>query len=40
MVTEAGKVFSLKNVIYMRVINSLTVDHILDLMTINLLGKE
>ncbi|XP_061476360.1 E3 SUMO-protein ligase KIAA1586 homolog isoform X4 [Rhineura floridana] len=37
---EAERGFSLMNIICTRVRNSLTVDHISDLMTINLLGKE
>lgn len=40
MDTETEKVFSWKNVIYMRVRSSLTVILIFDVMTINLLGKE
>ncbi|KAF2885953.1 hypothetical protein ILUMI_20221 [Ignelater luminosus] len=37
---EAERGFSLMNAICTKVRNSLTVDHISDLMTINLLGKE
>nr|KAF6505688.1 hypothetical protein HJG63_007226 [Rousettus aegyptiacus] len=37
---EAERGFNLMNIICTRVRNSLTVDHISDLMTINLLGKE
>ncbi|XP_021577473.1 E3 SUMO-protein ligase KIAA1586 homolog isoform X1 [Ictidomys tridecemlineatus] len=37
---EAERGFSLMNIICTRVRNSLTIDHISDLMTINLLGKE
>ncbi|KAF2879732.1 hypothetical protein ILUMI_26436, partial [Ignelater luminosus] len=37
---EAERGFSLMNTICTKVRNSLTVDHISDLMTINLLGKE
>ncbi|XP_077625207.1 LOW QUALITY PROTEIN: E3 SUMO-protein ligase KIAA1586 homolog [Crocuta crocuta] len=37
---EAERAFSLMNIICTRVRNSLTIDHISDLMTINLLGKE
>ncbi|XP_037700315.1 E3 SUMO-protein ligase KIAA1586 homolog [Choloepus didactylus] len=37
---EAERGFNLMNIICTRVRNSLTIDHISDLMTINLLGKE
>lgn len=37
---EAERGFTLMNIICMRVRNSLTVDHISDLMNINILGKE
>lgn len=37
---EAERGFNLMNEICTRVRNSLTIDHISDLMTINLLGKE
>uniref|UniRef100_A0A7N5JPL1 KIAA1586 n=1 Tax=Ailuropoda melanoleuca TaxID=9646 RepID=A0A7N5JPL1_AILME len=37
---EAERGFNLLNIICTRVRNSLTIDHISDLMTINLLGKE
>lgn len=40
MDTETEKVFSRKNIIYMRVRSSLTVILIFDILTINLLGKE
>jgi len=38
--TKAEKVFSLKTIIYKRMRNSLTADHILELMKISLVGKE
>ncbi|XP_043849145.1 E3 SUMO-protein ligase KIAA1586-like isoform X2 [Dromiciops gliroides] len=38
--TEAEKGFRLMNIICTRVRNSLTVNHVSDLLTINLLGKE
>ncbi|XP_072472196.1 E3 SUMO-protein ligase KIAA1586-like isoform X2 [Notamacropus eugenii] len=38
--TEAERGFHLMNIICTRVRNSLTVNHVSDLMTINLLGKE
>ncbi|KAL0622221.1 E3 SUMO-protein ligase KIAA1586 [Plecturocebus cupreus] len=37
---EAERGFNLMNIICTRVRNSLTIDHVSDLMTINLLGKE
>lgn len=37
---DAKKKFNLVNIIYMRVRNSLMVDHTSDLMMLNLLGKE
>lgn len=37
---EAERGFHLMNIICTRVRNSLTIDHVSDLMTINLLGKE